>query len=225
MVLVRYDTKVGAHERRASGRFISCGPDEVGELLVRLPKRSASAASEFRGYTSRDATQKKILRDVFRDGDRYYRSGDLLRCDADGFFYFVDRIGDTFRFKGENVSTTEVAEVLSSVRGVEDIAVVGVEIPGIEGRAGLAVVASSCFDADAFGDVSSVLPAYARPRFVRVVERLPITHTQKIKKAQLAREGVDPATVIDPVLVFVDERYVPLTPARWRAILDGKMRL
>lgn len=226
MRLVRFDVETGVHPRDAEGRCILCAPGEVGELLVRLPDRFATAISEFRGYTDTADTDKKIVKGVLEAGDRYYRSGDLLRCDEDGFHYFVDRIGDTFRFKGENVSTQEVAAVLSGAGGVEEIAVVGVEIPGAEGRAGLAaVVCTNGFDARAFARTAEELPRYARPAFVRVLARLDTTATHKIKKVSLQRDGADPAVVDDPLFVRVGDDYVPLTAELWRAVVTGEVRL
>ena len=226
LVLARFDSQRGEHVRNERGHLIACRPGEVGELLYRLPSRSMTALSEFRGYADKRDNQAKILRDAFRAGDRYYRSGDLLRHDSDGFFYFVDRIGDTFRFKGENVSTSEVADVLGAAPGVSELAVVGVEVPGIEGRAGLAaVVCHNGFDADGFAAASQQLPWYARPRFVRVMKRLPSTATHKIRKVRLARDGIDPARVADPMYLLAGGRYVTLTDARYNDVATGAIRI
>jgi fatty-acyl-CoA synthase len=180
----------------------------------------------FDGYLDPQATDAKVLTGVFRRGDRWFRTGDLLRRDADGDYFFVDRIGDTFRWKGENVSTQEVAELLAP--GLEAITVYGVRVPGAEGRAGMAAVVTDAFDGAAFwARATEALPAAARPAFVRVVGDLERTHTQKFKKTTLQREGCDPAQVSDPLYVRVDaERaYLPLTGERWDAVRDGRLRL
>jgi fatty-acyl-CoA synthase len=228
MTLVRYDVETGEHLRDARGFFVPCERGEVGELLVRLPERPLTPATEFRGYTDEDATQKKVLTDVFVEGDRYFRSGDLLRFDEDDYFYFVDRIGDTYRWKGENVSTAEVADVLTSAPGVAEATVVGVRVPGHEGQAGLAalVLEDGCtFDASAFWRTAQELASYAQPRFVRVLAALQTTGTFKIQKNGLRHDGVDPSAVSDPLFVREDDAYVPLDAARWSEIVDGRRRL
>ena len=114
-LLLRYDVERDELVRDAGGRYVECQAGEVGELLGRIPVGSKSMLRQFQGYTSAEATEKKILRDVKKPGDAWFRSGDLLRKDEQGYYYFVDRIGDTFRWKGENVSTQEVAaEALST---------------------------------------------------------------------------------------------------------------
>jgi len=222
--LVRYDVESDAHERGADGFCIPCEPGEAGEAIGRI-----SEVTRFEGYTSAAATEKKILRDVFEKGDAYFRTGDLLRMDEEGYFYFVDRIGDTFRWKGENVSTSEVAEVLSVAKGVREANVYGVEVPGQEGRAGMAaLVVDDAFDADAlYAHVARELPGYARPVFLRIGAELETTGTFKHRKVELVKQGFDPAVVPDPVL-FADARaksYVPLAPALHLEIVAGEVRL
>ena len=129
VALIRYDVAKDEHVRGPNGFCIPCKPGEVGEAIGRI-----TAVSRFEGYSNPEATEKKILRNVFKTGDAYFRTGDLMRLDADDYFYFVDRIGDTFRWKGENVSTNEVAEVLSVCPGVKEANVYGVAVPG-PGRA------------------------------------------------------------------------------------------
>src|SRR5204863_6712202 len=124
----------------AQGFCVRCGPNEVGEALGRIPPDASNVGSRFEGYTSREASEKKILRDVFEKGDIWFRTSDLLRKDEQGYFYFVDRIGDTFRWKGENVSTSEVSEAVTAFPGVAEANVYGVSIPGRDGRAGMAAL-------------------------------------------------------------------------------------
>jgi fatty-acyl-CoA synthase len=222
--LVRYDVEKDAHVRGADGFCVRCGPGEVGEAIGRITERT-----RFEGYTSREATEKKVLRDVFKKGDAYFRTGDLLRFDADDYFYFVDRIGDTFRWKGENVATSEVAEVLAGCPGVREPNVYGVRVPGQDGRAGMAaVVADEAFDpARLAAQVIRELPAYARPLFVRLRPEMEVTGTFKHRKVDLVEEGFDPARVADP-LFFLDaerETYVPLDAALHARIASGQVRL
>lgn len=224
--LARYDVERDELVRDEHGRCIECDTDEVGQLLIRLQDEPRSALGDFRGYTDAQATQKKILTDVFEPGDRYFLSGDLLRFDRNDFFYFVDRIGDTYRWKGENVSTAEVAEVLGMAPGVLEATVTGVHVPGHEGQAGLcAVVCDGDLDLEDFWDTAQELPAYAQPRFVRVLPKLDTTGTFKIQKTALRKQGIDPGEIADPLYLRQDQGYVPLTEARWADILAHRARL
>jgi len=229
--LVRYDVERDEHLRDANGRLVECSPGEVGELVGALPRRAGDNRGRFEGYTSKEATERKILRSAFEDGDAYFRTGDLLKQDAAGYYYFVDRIGDTFRWKGENVSTQEVAEAVSAYPGVELANVYGVEVPGGDGRAGMAALVladPSAFDARAFyAHVVSALPAYAVPVFLRLQVEAEVTGTFKLRKVELQREGWDPATLADPLLLRDDaaRAYVPLDASRHRAVAAGEIRL
>ncbi|MGB5364697.1 MAG: AMP-binding protein [Polyangiales bacterium] len=223
--IVQYDVDLDQHLRDAKGFCIPCGNDEAGELLIRVP-RVSTGGLEYRGYTDESATQKKLLHDVFKKGDQYFRSGDLLRRDADGFYYFVDRIGDTFRWKGENVSTAEVADVITHNDGIDEATVIGVPVPNMDGQAGLvAVVPAGEFDPRRFWDAVSELPPYAQPRFVRVMGGLAKTGTFKIQKTDLRKEGVDPAAVGDPLYVRTPTGYELLTVERWADVKEGRLKL
>jgi fatty-acyl-CoA synthase len=229
--LVRYDVERDEHPRDAQGHLIECGANEVGELIGALPRRSGTSRGRFEGYTSQEATERKILRNAFAEGDSFFRTGDLLRHDEQGYFFFVDRIGDTFRWKGENVSTQEVAEALAHYPGVEMANVYGVEVPGADGRAGMATVSlsdASDFDGRAFyAHVVSALPAYATPVFLRLQTDQEVTGTFKLRKVELQKEGYDPAVVRDPLWVRDDaaRTYVPYTAERHRAFLAGELRV
>ncbi len=221
--LLRFDVAREQVVRGADGLCIRCEPGEVGEAVGRI-----SALARFEGYTNREATERKILRDVFRAGDAYYRTGDLLRRDAGDWFYFVDRVGDTFRWKGENVSTGEVAQVLGAVPGVLEANVYGVAVPDAEGRAGMAaLVVAADFDLDALAErVDAELAAYARPLFLRILPEMDLTATFKQRKVELVREGFDPS-VPDPLYFRHPEkrRYVPLDRALHESIAAGEIRL
>jgi len=227
VALVKYDDDTGSPARDAAGHCVPCAANEVGEAISAIVE--ADGGTRFEGYTDPEASRNRILRDVFAPGDAWYRSGDLMRRDAQGFFYFVDRVGDTFRWKGENVSTTEVAAVIAGCRGVREAAVYGVRVPNAEGRAGMtALVVAPEFElAELYRTVTDALPAYARPVFVRIAARLDTTATFKVRTQELARQGFDPAALSD-ALHFDDTarcEYVPLDAALHQRIISGGLRL
>ncbi|MGO9459674.1 MAG: long-chain-acyl-CoA synthetase [Rhodomicrobium sp.] len=224
--LVKHDIESGAIMRGRDGFGIPCEPDEAGEAIGRI---SENAASRFEGYTTEADTEKKVLRDVFQQGDAWFRTGDLMRKDKKGFYYFVDRIGDTFRWKGENVSTSEVRDCLAGLRGVLDVTVYGVAVPGCEGRAGMAVlVTDESFDIEGLGaHMEGRLPSYARPLFLRLKDKIEVTSTFKHKKSDLARDGFDPRRIADRLYLRdpQTQAYVTLDAALFGRISDGSIRL
>src|SRR5262249_23805528 len=225
--IVKFDVARGEPLRDIEGRCVRCAADEVGEAIGRIEAETAGA--RFDGYTDGQAAEKKILRDVFKPGDAWFRTGDLMRRDAQGHFYFVDRIGDTFRWKGENVSTAEVAEAIARCPGVLDATVYGVAIPGTDGRAGMAaLVVEERFDLAALRrHVDASLPAYARPVFVRVRTELETTGTFKHRKDELMREGYDPGATNDAIH-FNDPQerdFVRMDQSRFEQILAGQLRV
>jgi fatty-acyl-CoA synthase len=227
--LVRYDVGRDEHVRDASGKLIACGESEVGELIGRI-SQGRTAAGRFEGYTSKEASEKKILRNAFESGDAWFRSGDLMRRDPDGYYYFVDRIGDTFRWKSENVSTQEVADAVGAFPDVELCAVYGVRIPGADGRAGMAALQlreGTALDGQMlYTHVERALPPYARPAFVRRLQAPDLTATFKIRKLALQHEGYDPKMIADPLWYRDDERrsYLPLLPEAADRIQAGQLR-
>ncbi len=220
--LVRYDAENDAPARDEHGFCVPCGSDEPGEAIARI-------ADDFEGYLDQAATEKKIQRNVFKPGDAWMRSGDLMRRDARGFFYFVDRVGDTFRWKGENVATAEVAQAIATFPGVLDVTVYGVEVPGRDGRAGMAaiVVDESFRIAGLYSHLAAQLPAYARPLFLRRADCLQVTETFKHRKRELAAEGFDPRKITDAVFFTSSERsiYAALDLALYEKILAGAVPL
>ena len=224
--VVRFDVEKEMPVRGADGLCIECAPNEVGETLGGISTR---AGREFEGYTNRAESDKKMLRDVFKHGDLWFRTGDLMRRDEHGYFYFVDRIGDTFRWKGENVSTGEVGEVLAATPGVREANVYGVTVPGVDGRAGMAaLVADGDFSLDDLSSrVSTRLAPYARPIFLRLSSRIEVTGTFKQRKVDLVRQGFDPSSISDPLYLLdsASGRYEPLTRERHGEILSGHIRL
>jgi fatty-acyl-CoA synthase len=223
--VVRFDVEKEMPVRGPDGLCIECGPNEAGEALGGISKR---AGREFEGYTVKAESDKKMLRDVFRHGDVWFRTGDLMRRDEHGYFYFVDRIGDTFRWKGENVSTSEVGGALAAVPGIREANVYGVTVPGLDGRAGMAaLVVDGDFNLEALPAQLKALPHYARPIFLRLSPRIEVTGTFKQRKVDLVREGTDPSAIADP-LYFLDAesgKYERLTPERYAAIVEGRVKL
>ena len=227
VAVVRFDVATGLPARDASGRCQRCGVDETGEAIGQILE--SKGATRFEGYTDAAASGHKVLRDVFSPGDAWYRTGDLMRQDAQGFFYFVDRVGETFRWKGENVATTEVAAAISACPGVTDVAVYGVAVPRADGRAGMAaLVVNTDFRLEQLrAALATQLPAYARPVFLRILPALELTGTFKLRKQQLAEEGYDPTQVRDPLYLDDPARaaYVPLDAALYATLGSGTLRL
>jgi fatty-acyl-CoA synthase len=226
--VVRFDVEHEAPVRNDEGLCIRCAPNEVGEAIGQIPKDPSGIGSRFEGYSSREASEKKVLRNVFEPGDAWFRTGDLMRKDEKGYFYFVDRIGDTFRWKGENVSTAEVTETIAACPGMIDAVVYGVPIPGTEGRAGMAaVVVSEDFDLSAFRQHLERLPEYARPLFLRIRGEIETTSTFKPRKQGLSHEGYDPAVIRD-ALYFNDpdrQAFVRLDAELYDRLRTGRVRL
>jgi fatty-acyl-CoA synthase len=225
VALVKLDIETETPLRNGDGFCERCAADEPGEAIGKL----ADSAGRFEGYTDPAASRRKILRDVFAPGDAWYRTGDLMRKDRAGFFYFVDRLGDTFRWKGENVSTTEVEEAIADCPGVAEAAVYGVAVPGAEGRAGMAaIVAGAGFDLANFAEhVRERLPDYARPLFVRLCNEIETTGTFRPRKRALAADGFDPSTTGDPLYAYDrrQEAFAPLDAALYQRIQRGETRL
>ena len=224
--VIRFDVETEMPVRGADGLCIECGPDEVGECVGGMSKR---AGREFEGYTNKADSNRKMLSDVLRKGDIWFRTGDLMRRDDHGYFFFVDRIGDTFRWKGENVATSEVSAALGREAGIKEANVYGVHVPGAEGRAGMAaLVADGSFDVTSLAaHLKPRLPAYARPIFLRLTPALDVTGTFKQRKIDLVREGFDPAAIADPLywLNPAFGNYELLTPAHYADLVEGRVKL
>ncbi|KAM6981437.1 long-chain fatty acid transport protein 2-like isoform 2-T2 [Aplochiton taeniatus] len=224
--LISYDTEKEEPVRDANGFCVEVPTGETGLLVGKIAERSP-----FVGYSkNRQQTEKKTMKDVFVKGDLYFNSGDLLKIDHEGFVYFQDRIGDTFRWKGENVATTEVADHLLMVDCIAEANVYGVKVPGHEGRVGMAALKlkdDMAFNSNAtYKHVKAYLPSYARPRFIRIQSSLTVTGTYKQIKVKLAEEGFNP-TVIQDQLFFLEDNngYIPMTLDIYHSIADGKIRL
>ena len=223
--LVQFDIDKEEPVRNDKGFCIECKPGDVGEAIGKID----AERGRFEGYSKGTDTEKKILRNVFAKDDAWFRTGDLLKRDAVGYFYFIDRIGDTFRWKGENVATSEVAEAISIFPGIKEANVYGVKVPGTDGRAGMAaLVTGGPIDLAKFrAHLEKNLAAYARPIFLRMQGEIEITGTFKHRKVELVKEGYDPRVVKDPLFFLdpVDGNYVPLTAELHDRICAGAVRL
>jgi len=214
--------------RGPDGLCVPCRPGEPGEFVGKIVQNHPSRG--FDGYVDKTATDSKIIRDVLRRGDTYFRSGDLLYADEFGWMYFMDRMGDTFRWRGENVSTIEVESVISSVLEQTASVVYGVDVPGVEGKAGMAAIVEDAakFDLDRFLiNLKAELPSYAIPLFLRVVRNLDITGTFKIRKLDLVREGFNPQLVSDPLFFYNSSSggYCKLDTCLYEEIISMRCRL
>jgi fatty-acyl-CoA synthase len=229
VTLVKFDVHKEALIRNKRGFCVRSAPNEIGEAIGKVSTDPSNPGARFEGYTSQEASEQKILRNVFEPGDTWFRTGDLMCKDAQGYFYFVDRIGDTFRWKGENVSTSEVAAVICAFPGVKAANVYGVTIPGAEGRAGMAaLVTSDDLDLAAFRrHLIDRLPSYARPLFFRLRRELELTGTFKYAKNDLVRDGFDPAASDDVIYFNYPGRdaLVPLDEELYERIQSGQIHL
>lgn len=224
--LVRFDVETEAPVRGPDGRCQPTAVGEVGECVGQIG--NSDVRSEYTGYVDKAASEKKVLHDVFAAGDAWFATGDLMRQDAEGYFYFVDRVGDTFRWKGENVSTSEVAEQLAVLPGVKEATVYGVRVGDLDGRAGMAsLVVGPDFDIAALAaQVDAAMPSYQRPVFVRLQPEIEITGTFKYRKMDLVEAGFDPAKVRQPMYFKdPDKGYVKITKGLFDKIMAGAVRL
>ena len=227
--IVRFDLEHQQPLRNAEGFCIECKTDEPGEVIGRIVRDASRPGARFEGYASAADTDRKLLRDVFKRGDTWFRTGDLMRKDKRGYFYFVDRIGDTFRWKGENVSTTEVELALARFAGILEANVYGVQIEGHDGRAGMAaVVAKNNLNLSLLRDhLAQALPEYARPLFLRIRGDMDVTTTFKQKKVDIVKEGFDPGRIADPIYFNDPQKkaFVRLDAGLYRDINAGRIRL
>ncbi|XP_071965119.1 long-chain fatty acid transport protein 2-like [Antedon mediterranea] len=203
--VIKYDVDTSEPIKGKDGKCIPVHPGETG-LLVSI----ADEKRPFHGYLDKKATEKKIMKNVFVDGDTYFNTGDLIKIDADGYVFFMDRIGDTFRWKGENVATTEVAGILDEFPGVMEANVYGVTIPGQDGRAGMAAITlSSGYKSLDFKALyiylKNKLPSYARPKFIRITKNMDLTGTFKHKKSDFVKQGFDPMIITDALYYVNNE--------------------
>ncbi|XP_053177277.1 long-chain fatty acid transport protein 2 [Scomber japonicus] len=225
--LIKYDTERDEPIRDANGLCIESAKGETGLLVSKI-----TDIAPFIGYSqNEEQTERKRLRNVLKKGDLYFNTGDLMRIDKENFIYFQDRVGDTFRWKGENVATTEVSDILTISDCLKEANVYGVQVPGHEGRIGMAAVTEKegvQFDGTKiYNHVVSYLPSYARPRFIRIQNAVEVTGTFKQMKVKLVEENFDPGCIQDPLYILNDNEksYVPLTAQIYTSIISGNIKL
>ena len=218
--LVRCDEATGEIVRDPRGLCQQVGAGERGILLVHI-----NPLFSFDGYVDKGATQKKVVTDVFRRGDHYFNSGDILVRHEDGWVSFADRVGDTFRWKGENVSTNEVAEVLNKAEGVLESNVYGVSVPGAEGKAGMASLhVNGGFNIDKLGRyVTQTLPVFQRPYFIRLQGEMRVTSTFKHQKVAYRDEAYDPRSTRDPLYFLDGDHYVRIDEPLYKRLAAGEV--
>jgi solute carrier family 27 fatty acid transporter 1/4 len=228
IILIKLDEVTEQPIRDSNGFCIVCQPGESGEIIGLVQR---NMFRRFDGYTNNEQTQKKLIHDVRQKGDDWFRSGDVFTYDEDGYLYFIDRIGDTYRWKGENVSTREVETVMSNLLEMRDVAVFGVPVPKTEGKAGMAVIAADqAPDIDLIklkSQLSTVLPHYTHPMFIRIVRSCNLTGTFKLKKGDLKAEGYNVHSVTDPLFYFESQstkQYKVLDREAYEAILNGTIQ-
>ncbi|MHA2281911.1 MAG: long-chain-acyl-CoA synthetase [Promethearchaeota archaeon] len=224
--IIKVDKDTNEILRDKKGSCILCKPGEIGMVLVQVTPNG-----DFTGYKSKNATEKKLIHDVIEKGDIFFNTGDFLKLHEERWVSFVERSGDTFRWKGENVSTSEVETIIMSFPNIQSSVVYGVEVPNSEGKAGMAAITlqdSGNFDLKEFSDfLKSSLPRYAIPVFVRIRNNLEVTGTFKLSKVNLKEEGYNPNSVSDPLYIWDSKsKYLKkFTTVIYHAIDSGDLRL
>lgn len=225
--LIRIDENTHKPIRDRNGLCVIARPGEVGEFVGKINENDPTRA--FDGYANKDATKKKIIENVFRKGDRAFASGDLLTIDILGYLYFKDRCGDTYRWKGENVSTMEVEAIISTNLRLADCIVYGVDVPGCEGKAGMAAI----LDKDQGIDLDDLLcklrqclPGFMIPVFIRLVDFLEITATHKIPKTSYKKQGFNPQMINDPIFMLDSKKskYIKIDDLVYCNILNDAIK-
>ena len=227
MEIVKFDVVDEQPVRGMDGFCIRVDVDEAGEVIGKISDEVGR--QNFTGYHDKKATEAKILRNVFTKDDRWFRTGDLVRRDANNYIYFVDRIGDTFRWKGENVATNEVSDAMSNYKGIELANVYGIKIHGADGRAGMAAITvQNDFSIAGLADyLSDRLPAYAIPLFIRIQEKAETTGTFKFRKVELVKQAYDLSKIDDPIWFFEPGAggYVEFDYTKQAMLEDGHYKL
>ena len=229
VVVVKYDLEKEQPIRNEQGLCVRCAANEVGEAIGPLRMGVSHAGNRFEGYHDPTASEKKVLRNAFQHGDAWFRTGDLLRQDERGFFYFIDRVGDTFRWKGENVAASEVSQAISAFPGVKQANVYGVSLPKSDGCAGMAaLVLDGELDLTAFrADLMKRLPKYACPLFLRIRTEMELTTTFKYTKTELVRQGYDPLATADQIYFNHpdQEAFVRIDQVLYEHLQNGRIRV
>lgn len=226
VTLIKCDPQTGVPFRNERGVCIRCGPGETGEFVGKIIEGDPTRS--FDGYANTEATKKKIVRDVFWKGDMAFSSGDLLEMDEYGYVYFKDRTGDTFRWKGENVSTMEVEGIISELLNQQDCVVYGVEVPSCEGKAGMLAISETEIDfPDLVQQMKKKMAPFAIPVFIRIVDQIEATGTFKLPKVKLQQEGYNINKLSDPIYIVDLKKNdcYRLTDELYEKLLSGKLKV
>ncbi|NVM04049.1 MAG: long-chain-acyl-CoA synthetase [Candidatus Helarchaeota archaeon] len=226
VILAKIDPETSEFYKNEKGFHVKCKPGDVGMVLIRV-----SEGGLFSGYRDGKKTKKKLMQDVFKPNDVYFNSGDTVQLHEDSWLSFYDRTGDTFRWKGENVSTLEVESILNSHPPIVMSCVYGVAIPNMSGKAGMAAIKldpTIKFEMDRFSRfIDESLPRYSIPIFIRICDELELTGSLKIKKFNIKKEGYNIEILQEP-LFFWDssvKKYIPFNNSIYQEILDGKLKM
>ncbi|XP_055383921.1 long-chain fatty acid transport protein 1-like [Condylostylus longicornis] len=226
ITIIKCNQDTGEPIRNSNGLCQICKPNEPGVFIGKIIPGNPSR--EFLGYVDQKASEKKIVYNVFKYGDSAFISGDILIADEFGYLYFKDRTGDTFRWKGENCSTSEIEAQLSNITDYRDIIVYGVEIKNMEGKAGMAAIYDPQENLNLLefsNNIKDILPVYARPQFIRLLTKIDLTGTYKLKKIDLQKDGFNP-NIIKDKLYYLDSNgtYKLLTNDIYEQIQNNKIR-
>ncbi len=226
LMLAKVNPETGEFYKNDKGYLIQCKPGDIGMVLFKLEK-----GTFFTGYKDKQKTQKRKMHNVFRRDDAYFNTGDMVKLHENKWISFADRFGDTFRWKGENVSTLEVETILDSFPSIHMSAVYGVEIPNTEGKAGMATIQinpSLKFEIDEFSRfVIDVFPSYSIPLFIRITDEIEVAGPLKMKKTKIQKETYDIDIINDPLYFWQSEnkKYIPLSTSLYEKIIEGKIKL
>lgn len=223
LVMAKVDPETGEFFKNERGFCVKCRTGDIGMALIKIEK-----GTFFTGYKDKDKTHKKFMHQVFRKNDIYFNTGDMLKMHEDLWVSFADRFGDTFRWKGENVSTLEVESIINSYTSIDMSAVYGVSIPNTEGKAGMAAIKlnpSLKFDSDDFSRfIVDVFPSYSIPVFIRFRDELELTGPLKIKKTNLRQEAYDINAIKDQMLMWnsKEKKYVSFTNTLYQELMKSE---
>jgi len=226
VTLIKCDPLTGVPERDSRGVCKRCGPGETGEFVGKIIEGDPTRS--FDGYANSEATKKKIVRDVFWRGDMAFSSGDLLEMDELGYVYFKDRTGDTYRWKGENVSTMEVEGIVSELLRQQDCVVYGVEVPHCEGKAGMLALAEQQVDLKQLvKQMRTKLAPFAIPVFIRIVDQIEATGTFKLPKVKLQQQGYNVNKLSDPIYLvdLKNNDCNRVTPELYDKLMSGEVKV
>ena len=224
--IIKIDQDTGEFYKDENGFYIKCKPEEVGMLIVKIVNYSA-----FTLYKNHEKTIKKVLRNVFEKDDAYLKTGDLLQVHDNNWVSFADRFGDTFRWKGENVSTLEVESVLNIFSAIQICNVYGVSIPKTDGKAGMATIQldkNLNFELDQFSRfVTENLPPYAIPVFLRIKDELEFTGSHKLRKFNLRKQGYNIEIINEPVFFWNNsaKKYKAFNKIDYQNLLNNKLKV